>query len=202
MGSTVPGANGDDSPQITLALEACASGNSGASDELFRLVYDGLRHLARNRMKAERAGDTLQPTALVHEAYLRLVGSGPVSWQSRGHFFAAAGGAMRRILVERARSRARHKRGGDGKRAPGKVQLSELTLAVEPEPESMLMLNDALERFEREDPQSATIVHLRFFAGLSVEETAEALGVSARTIDRDWAFARARLLWLMRSNTP
>lgn len=189
-----------DAHRVTLALGACDSGDPAASAELLALVYEGLRHLARHRMASERAGHTLQPTALVHEAYVRLVGNGPVAWQSRAHFFAAAGEAMRRILVERARARARLKRGGDGRSAPVRTAISELNLATEPEPEIMLLLDEALDQVERDDPQAAAIVRLRFFAGLSVEEAAQALGVSPRTVDRDWAYARARLHRLMRAN--
>jgi len=200
MNDAEPGAADKDPNRITVALGACASGDASASAELLSLVYEGLRHLARSRMESERAGHTLQPTALVHEAYLRLVGNGPVAWQSRAHFFAAAGEAMRRILVERARARARLKRGGDGRAAPVRAALSELNLATEPEPEIMLLLDEALDEVERDDPQAAAVVRLRFFAGLSVEEAALALGVSPRTVDRDWSYARARLHRLMRTS--
>lgn len=201
MGNTDPNSIEPERQRITLALEACASGAPASSDQLFALVYEGLRRLAQSRMKGERAGHTLQPTALVHEAFIRLVGGGQVSWHSRAHFFAAAGEAMRRILVDRARARVRVKRGGDGRHAPTQNALSELTLAVEPEPNLMLLLDEALAQLEREDPQSATIVRLRFFACLSIEEAAEALGVSTRSIDRDWAYARARLYQIMRAAT-
>lgn len=199
MGNTDPSSTEPETQRITLALGACAAGDPAASEELFALVYEGLRRLAQSRMKGERLGHTLQPTALVHEAFVRLVGGGQVAWQSRAHFFAAAGEAMRRILVDRARARARLKRGGDGRRAPGRAALSELTLSTEPEPGLMLLLDDALAQLERDDPQAATIVRLRFFAGLSVAEIAEALGVSPRSVDRDWAYARARLHQLMRA---
>lgn len=200
MNDAEPGAAEKEPSRITVALGACASGDASASAELLALVYEGLRHLARTRMASERAGHTLQPTALVHEAYLRLVGNGHVAWQSRAHFFAAAGEAMRRILVERARARARLKRGGDGRAAPARAVLSELNLATEPEPEIMLLLDEALDQVERDDPQAAAVVRLRFFAGLSVEEAAQALGVSPRTVDRDWSYARARLHRIMRTS--
>ncbi|MCC6676306.1 MAG: sigma-70 family RNA polymerase sigma factor [Phycisphaerales bacterium] len=193
MGSTEPPTPEPDTRRITLALDACAAGAPAASEELFALVYEGLRSLALRRMSGERSGHTLQPTALVHEAYVRLVGNGQVAWHSRAHFFAAAGEAMRRILVERARARARVKRGGDGTHPARRIPLSDLNFATEPEPEVMLVLDEALADLERDDPQAATIVRLRFFAGLSVEEAAEALGVSPRSVDRDWAYARARL---------
>jgi len=199
MENTDPSTTDPESHRITLALDACAAGDRAASETLFALVYEGLRRLAQSRMKGERPGHTLQPTALVHEAFVRLVGGGQIAWQSRAHFFAAAGEAMRRILVDRARARARLKRGGDGRHVPARVALSELTLSTEPEPGVMLLLDDALAQLDRDDPQAATIVRLRFFAGLSVEEAAEALGVSARSIDRDWAYARARLHQLMRA---
>lgn len=199
MGSDQPSSSGQDVQCITVALDACATGDPGATAALFGLVYDALRRLAESRMRHERAGHTLQPTALVHEAYVRLVGNGPIAWNSRAHFFAAAGEAMRRILVERARSRACVKRGGNGHKAPERAVLSDLTLDVEPDPDVMLALDEALTRLEADDPQAATIVRLRFFTGLSIEEAAEALGVSPRTVDRDWAYARARLHRMMRS---
>ncbi|MBX3381891.1 MAG: sigma-70 family RNA polymerase sigma factor [Phycisphaeraceae bacterium] len=199
MGNSDPNPSPPELQRITHALEACASGEPAASDQLFALVYEGLRRLAQNRMKGERPGHTLQPTALVHETYLRLLGNGPVDWHSRAHFFAAAGEAMRRILVDRARARARIKRGGNGRHAPTHAALAELTLTTEPEPDLMLLLDDALARLERDDPQATTIVRLRFFAGLSIPEIAEALGISSRSIERDWAYARARLHQLMRA---
>ncbi len=199
MGNTDPTSVAPETQRITLALGACAAGDAGANNELFALVYEGLRRLAQVRMQCERPGHTLQPTALVHEAFVRLVGGGQVAWSSRGHFFAAAGEAMRRILVDRARARARLKRGGNGRHAPTRTALAELTLTTEPEPDLMLLLDNALAQLERDDPQAATIVRLRFFAGLSVPEIAEALGISSRSIDRDWAYARARLHQLMRA---
>src|SRR5262249_19377511 len=147
--------------------------------------------IARRRMSAERHEHTLQATALVHEAYLRLLGDdgAALAWSSRAHFFSAAAEAMRRILIEHARGRGRVKRGGGRKRGPVDV----IDLASAENPEDILALDAAICRLEERDPQAARIVRLRFYAGLSVEEAAEALGISPRTVKRDWAFARA---WL------
>lgn len=192
-------AGGDgDVGRVTRALGAAASGDTGAMAEVLALVYDSLRGMAQARMRGEKNDHTLQATALVHEAYMRLLGGAPVAWQSRAHFYFAAGEAMRRILVERARARARLKRGGDGKRPAVRVPLAELNLADEPDSEQMLMLDEALCRLEKEDQQAAAVVRLRFFAGLSVADAAQALGVSTSTVDRDWAFARAKLHRMMR----
>lgn len=184
--------------RVTVVLGAAASGDAAAAAEVLALVYESLRGIARARMRGEKKEHTLQATALVHEAYLRLLGGGAVSWDSRAHFYLAASEAMRRILVERARARARLKRGGDGKRPPVRVPLSDLNLTQEPDSEQILMLDDALRRLDQQDKQAAAIVRLRFFAGLSVADTAQALGVSTSTVDRDWAFARATLHRMMR----
>jgi len=170
---------------------------AGQSAELLlELVYDQLRRIAQQRMNQERREHTLTATALVHEAYLRLVGTSPVAWQGRAHFYAACAEAMRRILIEHARARVRIKRGGDETGKPAKrVPLGLLDLAAQGDPEEILMLDEAIRRLETEDPDVAAIVRLRFYAGLSVDETAEALGTSPSTIDRDWAWARA---WLHR----
>ena len=190
------------SEHITRLLHDAAKDDRAAADELLSLVYDQLRQIAHQRMAQERAGHTLQSTALVHEAYLRLTGDSQVQWSGRGHFFAAAAEAMRRILVEHARARGRVKRGGQGGsdavggHAPSRrVPLNVADLADEHDPEQILMLDDEICRLETEDPQAARIVRLRFYAGLSNDETAEALGVSPSTVDREWAFARA---WLYR----
>jgi RNA polymerase sigma factor (TIGR02999 family) len=163
----------------------------GPTDELMTQLYEQLRMLAHARMKDEPAGQTLQPTALVHEAYLRLAGQG---WQNRGHFFASAAIAMRRILVERARSRGRLKRGGG--QAKAALEMDSLT-AQDSGAESLdlLALDDALMKLEQSDGRKAQVVTLRYFAGLSVEETAEALAISPATVKADWAFAKA---WLHR----
>jgi RNA polymerase sigma factor (TIGR02999 family) len=160
-----------------------------ASEELLPLVYDELRDLAVCRMAQESPGHTLQATALVHEAYVRLIGTEPQLWQNRGHFFAAAAEAMRRILVEHARRRGRIKRGGDR----GRVPLSVADLAADTNPSDVVALDEALRRLEEEDERMFQVIRLRFFAGLSIEETAAALGISPRTAKRDWTGARA---WL------
>ncbi len=167
------------------------------SDEFFQQVYEELRTLAHARLRGERAGVTLQSTELVHEAYMRLRPAGGAQWESRGHFFAAAAEAMRRILIDRARARGRHKRGGDPDGRPAErlsLDLLEVAaIADDDDAETMLALDAAIERLEEHDERVARIVRLRFYAGLSVEEAAEVLGVSSRTVMRDWAFARA---WL------
>jgi RNA polymerase sigma factor (TIGR02999 family) len=164
-----------------------------AAEVLLPLVYEQLRAIAQNRMRQERAGHTLQATALVHEAYVKLVGGESPSWEDRGHFFRVAAEAMRRILIDHARKRKSDKRGGGRPQVP----LSVVDLAADFDGEQMLALNDALDQFEAEEERAAQIVKLRFFAGLSVEETAEALGLSKRTVLREWAFARARLFQLL-----
>jgi RNA polymerase sigma factor (TIGR02999 family) len=142
-------------------------------------------------MHRERAGHTLQATALVHEAFVRLLGDADVAWDSRGHFYVAAAEAMRRILIEHARSRGREKRGGGRQRVP--LSVVDVPASAD-DPEQILAVDDALRRLEGEDPDAANVVRLRFYAGLGVEETARALGKSPRTVAREWAFARA---WLM-----
>ncbi len=164
-----------------------------AAEALLPLVYEQLRAIAQNRMREERAGHTLQATALVHEAYVKLIGSEAPSWEDRGHFFRVAAEAMRRILIDHARKRKSDKRGGGRPHVP----LSVIDLASDFDPGQVLALNDAIDRFEQEEERAAQIVKLRFFAGLSVEETAEALGLSRRTILREWSFARARLFQLL-----
>jgi len=174
-----------------------ATDGADAADELLPMVYAQLRAIARQRMAEERREHTLQATALVHEAYLRLVGSGQVRWASRAHFCVAAAEAMRRILVEHARARGRIKRGGDSRGRPARrVPLNVLDLAASMDSEDVVMFDEVFRRLEKEDPGAAQVVRLRFFAGQSVDETAAALGVSPSTVDRDWAFARA---WLYRA---
>ena len=158
---------------------------------LLPLVYDELRAIARQRMAQEKAGHTLQTTALVHEAYVRLAGGGDARFANRAHFFHAAAEAMRRILTEHARRKGRVKRGGGIRPAPANV----LDLAAAPDSQQILALDDAIERLKQEMPQAASVVRLRFYAGLSVDETAEALGLSTRTVNREWTYARA---WLFR----
>jgi RNA polymerase sigma factor (TIGR02999 family) len=167
------------------------------SDTFMRQVYDELRAIAHARLRGERAGVTLQSTELVHEAYMRLRPADGAPWESRGHFFAAAAEAMRRILIDRARARGRRKRGGDADGRPAQklsLDLAEsAALADADDPGTMLALDDAIERLSGQDERVAQIVRLRFYAGLSVDEVAEVLGTSTRTVLRDWAFARA---WL------
>jgi RNA polymerase sigma factor (TIGR02999 family) len=176
--------------EVTSILSAIEAGDPRAAADLLPLVYDELRKLAAARLAHELPGHTLQPTALVHEAYLRLVGEeeGP-HWDNRGHFFAAAAEAMRRILVESARRKQRAKHGGSLRR----VDLDDQDVPVRPPPEEILALDDALARLAQEDPEAARVVQLHFFAGLSIDQAAEALGVSRATAYRQWAFARA---WL------
>lgn len=181
--------------RILQALQAGGAGAGPATQDLLPLVYDELRQLARRCMAGEPAGQTIQPTALVHEAYLRLAGAagaGGIQWNSRGHFFSAAAIAMRRILVERARHKQAEKCGGGRTR----VSLDGLEPAsdpAEPEPDAMVALDAALSRLEALDPRKARVVMLRYFAGLTIEQTAEAAGLSVTTVKQEWQFAR---VWL------
>jgi RNA polymerase sigma factor (TIGR02999 family) len=177
---------------VTGILQAIEEGDPRAAEQLLPLVYDELRNLAAAKLAREKPGQTLQPTALVHEAYLRLVGQvGGHVWDSHGHFFAAAAEAMRRILIENARRKQRQKRGGALRRvALDPVQLSYVSPA-----EDLLDLNDALDALAAEDPQAAQFVKLRYFAGLSIEEAAEMVGLSRSAACAHWAYARA---WLHR----
>lgn len=186
-----PGEHSPTPSDVTLLLDAMSAGNPKASAELLPLVYNELRRLASGQMQHERPGQTLQPTALVHEAYMRMLGDGDVKWNNRGHFFGAAALAMRRILVERARARGAIKRGGARKRED--VDLGEVV--EEREPTDMLALDDALAKLEREDKRKYNVVMLRYFAGLTIDQTAASLDVSSATVRNDWAFARA---WLHR----
>jgi RNA polymerase sigma factor (TIGR02999 family) len=175
---------------VTRTLSAIEQGDSRAADQLLPLVYDELRRLAARRLAQERPGQTLQPTALVNEAYLRLVGPAEDRrWDSRGHFFAAAAEAMRRILVENARRKRRLKRGGDRRR----IDLDQLRPVADSAPDDLLALDEALTRLAARDPRRAELVKLRFFAGLSMPEAARALGLSLATAERHWTFART---WL------
>jgi len=175
-------------------LQAIDRGEANVSEQLLPLVYDELRRLAAARMAHEAAGHTLQPTALVHEAWLRLVGSNQQAWLNRAHFFGAAAEAMRRILIERARRKARLKRGGG--QAP--VDISELELAAAMPDDKVLLVDEALERFRAEEPEKARVVMLKFFGGLTDREVAGILGITDRTVRRQWAFAKA---WLFQSIT-
>jgi RNA polymerase sigma factor (TIGR02999 family) len=183
----------EDAGQVTRVLNSIDRGDPCAAGELLPLVYQELRRLAAQRLGREKPGQTLQATALVHEAYLRLVDvEHQQRWNSRGHFFAAAAESMRRILVENARRKHALKRGG----GMAQVELSEEAELVAVEaPDDLLELNEALERLEAKDPQAAALVKLRYFAGLTVPESAEAMDVSLRTAERLWTFAKA---WLYR----
>jgi RNA polymerase sigma factor (TIGR02999 family) len=174
---------------VTQLLDRIGKGDGNAAAELLPLVYEQLRQLATSKMALEAPGNTLQPTALVHEAWLRIVVNPDQHWNSRNHFFMAAAEAMRRILVERARKKARLKRGGDQQRVP----LEELDLAVHADSETLLLVDEALDRLRAADPVKAKLVELRFFIGLSLEEAAQVLGASTPTAKRYWAYARA---WL------
>lgn len=179
----------DVAADITRLLSAAAGGDSNAGRELLPLVYQELRRLARARMAAAPPGNTLQPTALVHEAFLRLVGSGDPGWNGRAHFFGAAAQAMRNILVDQARRKAAIKHGG----AAARVSAEPDDLAIEPPAEDLLALDEALQLLEAEDPDAARVVLLKHFAALDDDEIATALQVSTRTVRREWRFARA---WL------
>jgi RNA polymerase sigma factor (TIGR02999 family) len=175
---------------VTRVLCAIEAGDPSASERLLPLVYEELRQLAAQRLAQEKPGQTLQATALVHEAYLRLVDSKQAQhWNTRGHFFGAAAEAMRRILVEQARRRQSAKRGGDHDR----VQLEDVAVVTAEPAEDLLALSDALDRLAQEDPVKAELVKLRYFAGLTVEQAAAALGISRATADRYWAYAK---VWL------
>ena len=180
---------------LTRILDEIQQGKEKAADELLPLVYEELRKLAANKMAREAPGQTLQPTALVHEAWLRLTGDESKTWDSRGHFFAAAAEAMRRILIERARAKSRLRRGGRVERVP----LDHVTVASEDPPETVLAINEALDRLTARDPFKAEVVKMRYFIGLSQDEIVHARGVSVPTIRRHWAIARA---WLNRELQP
>lgn len=177
--------------EITLVLDAIGRGDRRTCEDLLPLVYDELRRLAAARMAQEAAGQTLQPTALVHEAWLRLVGEGARTWQNRAHFFGAAAEAMRRILIERARRKSRMKRGGG--QAP--LNIEDFELAAATPDERVLLIEEALQRLESREPKLARIVTLKFFGGLTNQEVAEMLDVTERTVLNHWSYAKA---WLLR----
>lgn len=184
----------------TLLMVAAAGGDRMAADRLLPLVYEQLRQAAQLGLAGERAGHTLSATALVHEAYLKLVGPREVAWASRGHFYAAAAEAIRRILIDYARARGRLKRGATAVPLQGAAALlSVADLVSDAHSDQIVRLDEAVRRLEAEDPDVAQVVRLRFYAGLSGEETAAALGKSPATIDRDWSWARA---WLYRQLRP
>jgi RNA polymerase sigma factor (TIGR02999 family) len=179
------------SEQVTRLLEEVRGGRREALDELLPVVYAELRRIAARYLRAERLGHTLQPTALVNEAYMRLVDQRNVEWQNRAHFYGVAAQVMRRILVDYARARRREKRGG----AEVKVPLEDEVVGARERDVDLVRLDDAMDDLARLDAQQARVVELRYFGGLSIEETAEVLGVSDSTVKREWAMARA---WLQR----
>lgn len=185
----------DPDSEITRVLAAAASGDSQAVEQLLPLVYDELRRVAAAQMARERPGQTLQATALVHEAYLRLIGDGQ-SWENRRHFFAAAAEAMRRILVERARRKRRLRHGGGHRR----VEIEADEIPIETPRVDLLALDEALDQLAAEDPQKAELVKLRFFAGFGEQEAADLLGISRATAARHWAYARAWLFDRLRDD--
>jgi RNA polymerase sigma factor (TIGR02999 family) len=175
--------------QLTRTLHAAEKGEPSAAADLLPLVYDELRRLAKARMARMPAGETIQPTALVHDAYLRVVGETDPGWNSKGHFFGAAAKAMRNILVDRARQKSSLKRGGGRQR----VDMEVVALPIEEPKEDILALDAALKELEAADPRKAQVVMLHYFAGLTLGETAEMIGVSLPTVERDWRFTRALL---------
>ena len=178
-----------ESHEVTLLLSALTNGEDRAASKLIPLVYDELRRLAGSYMRRERVDHTLQATALVHEAYLKLIEQRSVNWQSRAHFFGIAAQLMRRILIDHARGHVREKRGGEQQ----KVSLDEAFVFAEHRADELLAVDDSLNLLAKIDPRQARVVELRFFGGLNVEEAAEVLGVSPKTVKRDWSVAKA---WL------
>jgi RNA polymerase sigma factor (TIGR02999 family) len=179
--------------EVTRLIDAVDKGDPHAARQLLPLVYEELRKLAVQRMAQEQPGQTLQATALVHEAYLRLTGNDEsIQWNSRGHFFAAAAEAMRRILIENARRKGRLRHGGDRQR----LDLDQLSTLTDDRPDELLALDEALSRLEQLDMTAAQLVKLRFFAGLTMSQAADALAIPLRTAERNWTYARA---WLHRA---
>jgi RNA polymerase sigma factor (TIGR02999 family) len=179
--------------EITLFLNGVSRGEMAASEELVPLVYDELRRLASGLMGREKPGQTLQATSLVHEAWLRVVGDGNRDWNSRAHFFRGAAQAMRRILVERARHKARLKCGGAWQR----LNIDDVQLEAARPDERILLIDEALTRLEKDDPESARVTTLKFFGGFTNREIANTLGVTERTVERQWAYAKACLFQLI-----
>jgi RNA polymerase sigma factor (TIGR02999 family) len=181
--------------ELTQILQAVERGEENSTEQLLSLVYDELRRIAAIKMAHEPKNQTLQPTALVHEAWLRLNREEEVRWENRGHFFSAAAEAMRRILIERARRKSRPKHGGDQQR----MDFQGLEIADTTPDEKVLLVNEALERLQAEDPEKARLVVMKFFGGLTNREVAETLKVTERTVERHWAFAKA---WLFDAIRP
>jgi RNA polymerase sigma factor (TIGR02999 family) len=182
--------------EVTRILQSVERADNNAADQLLPLVYEELRKLAVHKMANEPAGQTLQPTALVHEAWLRLGGDAQPAWQNSAHFFAAAAEAMRRILIDRARSKGRDKRGGQRQR----VDIEHVTLAVQDADDTVLAVHDALDKLTALDPLKAKIVKLRYFVGMNHQEIATALGLAEPTVRRHWAFARSWLYAELKSS--
>jgi len=176
--------------EITRVLDALGRGEANARERLLRLVYNEIHRLAQAQMRGEEPQRTLQATALIHEAYIRLLGGHPAQWENRAHFFASAAEVMRRVLIEAARKRQAEKRGGRLNRVP----LLDHGASLASDPALLIALDEVLERLAAEDAQRAAIVKLRFFSGLSAAETAAALGVSLRTVEREWRYAKAWLI--------
>jgi RNA polymerase sigma factor (TIGR02999 family) len=183
--------------ELTMALHTVANGEKTPSEDLLPMVYEELRRLAAMRMAQESGGQTLQPTALVHEAWLQLVGEGGRTWKSRAHFFGAAADAMRRILIDNARRKAAIKRGGGQMR----VGLEELEFIDTIPNEQVLLIDEALERLEADQPERARVVTLKFYGGLTNEEVADVLGVSLRTVVRHWTLAKIKLFQWIQTHT-
>jgi RNA polymerase sigma factor (TIGR02999 family) len=183
---------------VTRLLESLEKGDPRAADELLPLVYDELRRLAAAKMAREAPGQTLQATALVHEAWLRLAGSERQEWRGRAHFLGAAAEAMRRILIDQARRKASQKRGG----GQAREELHESRIAMRAPPAEILAVHEALDALAAQDRTAAEVVKLRYFVGMTVPEIAEALGLAPRTVDRHWAFARAWLKVAMEGDSP
>ncbi|MBV8049818.1 MAG: sigma-70 family RNA polymerase sigma factor [Acidobacteriaceae bacterium] len=175
--------------EVTLLLSALTRGEEGAASKLIPIVYGELRRLAASYMRRERVDHTLQPTALVHEAYLKLIEQRSTNWQNRSHFFGVAAQLMRRILIDHARGQKRQKRGGEQQ----KISLDEAFIFSEQQADEQLAVDDSLDRLAKVDPRQARVVELRFFGGLNVDEAAQVLGVSPKTVKRDWSVAKA---WL------
>jgi RNA polymerase sigma factor (TIGR02999 family) len=185
--------------EVTRILSAIEQGDPAAAEQLLPLVYDELRKLAAQKLAQENPGQTLQPTALVHEAYLRLVDSEKARlWDSRGHFFAAAAEAMRRILIDSARSKSARKRGGAWKR----IDLNSVNLVGSTATEDLVELDDTLDKLGQQDPQAAQLVKLRYYAGLSIEQAGASLGLSRTTAFERWAFSRAWLYTELKGPAP
>ena len=182
---------------VTQVLDRVQQGDPKADDELLPLVYEELRRLAAHKMASERAGHTLQATALVHEAWLRIANQDQQHFEGRAHFFTAAGEAMRRILIQKARRRQRIRHGG----AQERVDFDQIEIAAPEDDERLLAVHDCLDKLAQEDPLKAHVVKLRFFVGLSEREAAEALGISERTVERHWAFAKVWLLQAIRAQS-